>query len=306
LAVGPTLSADPGVGTGAGAYHRQVTGTDHHRRSADLERALAGADEWPAATRAIAVVDARQVLATRGPVAHRFALASVTKLYAAYAALVAVEEGTLDLDESAGPPGATVRHLLAHASGLGPDSGTLTAPGTRRIYSNAGFDALADHLAERSGMAAVDYVIAAVVEPLGLTATAFTTPSLAHGLTSTLADTARFARELLSPTLVHPDTLGEATTVQFPGLNGVLPGFGAMDPNDWGLGMELRGTKHPHWTGTRCSPRTFGHFGRSGTCCWVDPVAGVALVVLTNQLFGPWAAAAWPRLSDAVLDALGT
>jgi CubicO group peptidase (beta-lactamase class C family) len=89
--------------------------------------------------------------------------------------------------------------------------------------------------------------------------------------------------------------------VQFPGLVGVLPDIGRMDPNDWGLGVELRDAKHPHWTGERNSPRTFGHFGGSGTFLWVDPEADTALACLTDLDFGPWALEAWPRLSDAVL-----
>ena len=44
--------------------------------------------------------------------------ASVSKLATAVAMLVAAEEGIVDLDEPAGPPGSTFRHLLAHASGL--------------------------------------------------------------------------------------------------------------------------------------------------------------------------------------------
>ena len=90
-------------------------------------------------------------------------------------------------------------------------------------------------------------------------------------------------------------------TVALPGLVGVLPEFGRMDPNDWGLGFELRDAKEPHWTGRRNSPRTYGHFGGSGTFLWVDPAAGVALGVLTNLEFGDWAKEAWPLLSDAVL-----
>jgi CubicO group peptidase (beta-lactamase class C family) len=85
----------------------------------------------------------------------------------------------------------------------------------------------------------------------------------------------------------------------------VLPGFGRQEPNDWGLGLELRDGKTPHWTGSRNSPRTFGHFGRSGTFLWVDPVAGIALACLTDLPFGDWAVEAWPRLSDAVLAELG-
>ncbi|MBA2624896.1 MAG: hypothetical protein H0U89_04750, partial [Acidimicrobiia bacterium] len=107
--------------------------------------------------------------------------------------------------------------------------------------------------------------------------------------------------ELLVPSLVAPATLAEATTVAFPGLAGVLPGFGRQDPNDWGLGPELRSTKSPHWTGAGNSPATFGHFGRAGGFLWVDPVARVACACLTDLGFGPWATTAWPALGDAVL-----
>ena len=58
---------------------------------------------------------------------------------------------------------------------------------------------------------------------------------------------------------------------------------------------------------TRCagsSPRTFGHFGQSGTFLWVDPDAGAAAIVLTDRDFGPWAIEAWPTWTDAVLAAL--
>ena len=52
-----------------------------------------------------------------------------------------------DALHSAGPLGATVRHLLAHASGLAMDSDlALAKPGTRRMYSNYGFTVLADTL----------------------------------------------------------------------------------------------------------------------------------------------------------------
>jgi CubicO group peptidase (beta-lactamase class C family) len=116
-----------------------------------------------------------------------------------------------------------------------------------------------------------------------------------------LDDLLVLARELREPTRIAQETLDEARAVQFPGLVGVLPGFGRQEPNDWGLGFELRDAKSPHWTGARNSPQTFGHFGRAGTFLWVDPAAGVALACLTDLAFGDWAAEAWPRLADAVL-----
>ena len=88
-------------------------------------------------------------------------------------------------------------------------------------------------------------------------------------------------------------------TVQFPGLDGVLPGLGRMEPNDWGLAFELRDAKSPHWTGSRNSRATFGHFGASGTFLWVDPDASVACGVLTDRPFGDWAKEAWPGFSDS-------
>ena len=93
--------------------------------------------------------------------------------------------------------------------------------------------------------------------------------------------------------------------VAFPDLDGILPGFGRQKPNDWGLGFEIRDGKSPHWTGAHSSPRTFGHFGQSGTFLWVDPDADAAAVVLTDRDFGPWAITAWPIWTDGVLAALG-
>lgn len=219
--------------------------------------------------------------------------------------LVALEEGTLGLDEPAGPPGATVRHLLAHASGLAYDTGgVLAPPGRRRIYSNQGFDVLGALLAERSGMAFGTYLAEAVLQPLGM-AGARLDGSPAKGVTGTLDDLVRLASELMAPTIVSPATLELATTVAFPGLAGRLPGFDSQDPLDWGLGIEVRATKSPHWTGHHNSPATFGHFGASGSFLWVDPAAGVACVVLSGRDFGPWAKQAWPALSDAVLAGTG-
>ena len=102
---------------------------------------------------------------------------------------------------------------------------------------------------------------------------------------STVADLSRFAAELMQPTLVSAATVAEATSVVFPGLPGVLPGIGAQEHNDWGLGFEIRDEKSPHWTGSCNSPATFGHFGGSGTFLWVDPGCRLACVVLGDRDF---------------------
>ena len=260
-------------------------------------------DDWPARAAAAGVVGRDGVARPHGDAEARFRWASVTKPATALAALVAVEEGTIELDEPAGPEGSTVRHLLAHASGLPLNEGPpIAGPGQRRIYSNQGFEVLARLVGERAEMPFAAYLDASVFAPLALAAELRASP--AWGLEGSLADALAVAHELLAPTLVAWETLAEATEVQFPGLVGVLPGFGRQEPNDWGLGFELRDGKQPHWTGSRNSPRTFGHFGASGTFLWVDPDAGIACVCLTETEFGDWAKEAWPRLSDAVLEEL--
>ncbi|MCL9757738.1 serine hydrolase [Frankia sp. AiPa1] len=238
-----------------------------------------------------------------GPADHPFRLASVSKPLAAYAALIAVEEGAIGLDDPAGPPSSTVAHLLAHASGL-EFSGdrVFAAPGTRRIYSNTGIERLGAVVAEATGIAFADYLAEAVFAPLGMTG-ARLVGSPAHGVTATLDDLRRFAAELLAPTLLSPEMVATATSVAFAGLSGVLPGFGRQDPNDWGLGFEIRGHKQPHWTGHTNAPQTFGHFGQAGSFLWVDPVAQLSCITLCDRDFGDWAREVWPSLSDDVVAA---
>lgn len=247
------------------------------------------------------VLDAGGRVGVRGDATLAGAWASVTKLATTLAVLVAVEEETLDLDEPAGPPGATIRHLLAHASGLAfATDAVLDRPGRRRIYSNRAFELLGALITDRTAMPFASYLAEGVLAPLGMTATRLV-GSPAAGLVGPLDDLARLAGELLAPTLVSATTFHAATTVAFPGLAGILPGFGRQDPLDWGLGFEVRGTKSPHWTGRRNSPATFGHFGRSGSFVWVDPAAGLACAALTGRDFAPWMRDAWPALADAVL-----
>jgi CubicO group peptidase (beta-lactamase class C family) len=263
--------------------------------------ALRHVDGWPAPEAAVAVVGPEGVRAARGDGGRVFYWASVTKLVTAYACLVAAEEGVVELDEPAGPPGSTLRHLLAHASGLPFEPGApIGRPGRRRIYSNPGVEAAAELVAERAEMPFADYQRAAVLEPLAMRSELRGSPAWAmHG---TLDDLVAFASELLEPQIVARETLEEATAVAFPGLSGVVPGFGRYDPCDWGLGFELKNGKTPHWTGTRNSLRTYGHFGASGTFLWVDPDARLACACLTDHEFGDWAKEAWPRLADAILE----
>jgi CubicO group peptidase (beta-lactamase class C family) len=257
------------------------------------------------------VVDGRGVTGTaadrtRGTTDLPLPIASVSKLLSTYALLVAVEEGAVELDGPAGPPGSTLRHLLAHTSGYGfaSDAGVVAAPGTRRVYSSRGIEEAAAHLERAAGIPFADYLAEAVLDPLGLAATD-PQGSPASGIRSTVDDLAVFAAEVLAPRLLAPQTVAEALTVQFPGLAGVVPGVGRFDPCDWGLGFERNFGRPDHWAGTAVSARTAGHFGGSGSFLWVDPERGIAAVCLTGRDFGPWALQAWPALCDGIVRTFG-
>lgn len=254
---------------------------------------------------ALGVSDASASLHVQGDEARVWALASVSKPISALAALIAVDRGMVDLDEPAGPPGATVRHLLAHTAGYGFDGDEVLAePGARRNYSNTGFEVLAEHVAEATGYDYDEWVEATVVQGLGLR-DLDVTGSPAAGYRGSIRDLLAVGRELLAPTLVSDDLWREATAVQFPQLAGILPGYGRQKPNDWGLGFEIRDGKDPHWTGSASSPRTFGHFGQSGSFLWVDPDAGLTAAFLGAEKFGPAHVQAWPGLTDAILERFG-
>jgi CubicO group peptidase (beta-lactamase class C family) len=270
-------------------------------------QALHQVTEWPVEHVAAAVVTGDAV-ETIGDTERVYRLASLSKVMTAWAVMIGVEEGVVALDAPLqhvpAQSGATLRHLLAHASGFGFDGEEPIAPvGSRRIYSNTGIERAADELAAAAGMAFGQYLVEAVFEPLSLSsATLHGSP--AHGVRANLADTARFVAEMLRPRLLAPSSHAEMTSPQFPDLAGIVPDVGRFDPCPWGLGVELHGAKAPHWMGRANSPSTFGHFGGSGTMMWVDPSIATGLVALTDRRFDEWreqALAVWPKLSDAVV-----
>lgn len=264
---------------------------------------LSSVDQWPVKTvcAAARTLDGRWF--SHGDTEHVFGLASVTKLLSAHAILVAVEEGIFDLDTELTPPGATVRHLLSHAGGVGFASREPEkAPGERRIYSSAGFDIIADAIAAETGMSFTTYLREATFAPLGMENSVLH-GSAGHGGEGSVADLMRFVDEILNPTVLHPDTVAEATTVQFPGLNGVVPGYGMQRPADWGLGFQIYA--HPQsrgglWFGESMPDDVVGHFGQAGTFVWLHRGTGLAGIALTDRPFGDWAKPLWTEFNDAL------
>lgn len=260
---------------------------------------------WPGSS-VLAIADETSVIGSTGDLDWVTRIASISKLFTSYACLVALEEGTISLDDPAGPHGSTVRHLMAHASGLGfeSDASSTFSPGTRRIYSNVGMEQLAAHLEAAAGMSFTDYLVEAVIEPLGLVGFE-ASGSPAHGMRASVNHLLIFGRELLRPTLIAPETLAQATSPVFPELRGALPGFGSADPNLWGLGFEIRGNKKPHWTGILHDPTTFGHFGGSGSFLWVDPSRRLIGASVSTEVFGQWAVDGWATVNTVLIERYG-
>jgi CubicO group peptidase (beta-lactamase class C family) len=272
--------------------------------------------EWPVGRAGVAVVSPSGVeTAFLGGVGggDQFEVASVTKLMTSLAALAAVESGRIDLDEPVPQAGdgaqpVTLRHLLAHAGGFPFEPPGRARPREqRRIYSNVGFRLAAEAVADAAGTTFDGWLASSVLDPLEMSATRLVQRrgidgDPAAGAASTLDDLVRLARCLLErgAPVIGPDLFAEATTVQFPGLAGLVPGVGRFDPCDWGLGFELHDGKRPHWMGDRRSPSAFGHFGATGCFLWVDPDAGLAAAAVTDRPFddGKWAMSAWPSWSD--------
>lgn len=267
-------------------------------------RPLTLVSSWPVATAAAATVSFDGQVDTIGPISHQFHLASLGKVVATWAILVAVEDGSIALDTPIGQPGCTLRHLLSHAGGY-PFEGDvpILGPERRRIYSNTGIDLAAATVVATTGIAFDVYLAEAVLQPLAMTSTELR-GAASNGLWGNVGDVCRFLAEMIEPSLLSHSTVTEATSIQFPTLSGRLPGMGIYEPCPWGLGVEIKGDKVPHWMGPANSPAAFGHFGGSGTMMWVDPVARTSLVALTDRRFDDWALTAlrvWPELSDAVV-----
>jgi CubicO group peptidase (beta-lactamase class C family) len=259
--------------------------------------------QWPGRHGAAVVVRGDRhpvVVASVGALDVEFPLASVTKVVSSLAVLRVVAAHDCDLDDQVGPPGSSLAHLLSHASGL-PLDGTqpIAEPGTRRIYSNSGIESAVSHAADSARIAPEELLDARVFEPLGMSTTHLH-GSPASEASGTVADLCRLAGELLAPTLLPDDLAARWGSVAFPGLAGVLPGFGRQVPCDFGLGIEVKGEKHPHWTGASWPASSIGHFGQRGGFIIADRVSGMALVTLGDEPFGPWATTEWPGFTDDV------
>lgn len=107
-------------------------------------------------------------------------------------------------------------------------------------------------------------------------------PAPNGGLFSTASDYGRFVRMLLNDGSLDGRTyLSKAAVTQ---LRTVASGdlkTGFTDGNGWGLGACV--VREPQGVSATLSAGSFGHGGAYGTQAWIDPVKGVAYVLMVQR-----------------------
>jgi len=190
--------------------------------------------------------------------------------------------------------------------------GLLEKPGTRFRYSDVNFILLGEIVRRVSGERIEVFAARQFFAPLGMTETGYrpgseSLPRVAPtvvvpeygllrgqvhdptarrmegvaghaGLFGTVREVAIFTGLFLKgkgadgPSLLHPDTITQATTNQLPADLGVARGLG------WDISSPFatqRGEKFPL--------SGFGHTGWTGTSIWVDPASETFVILLTNR-----------------------
>jgi CubicO group peptidase (beta-lactamase class C family) len=223
------------------------------------------------------------------------------------------------------------------------DAVPIDRPGSYRRYSNAGYALAARLVADAAEMPSREYLRGAVLDPLGMDASlglepeeaeraaivrqpglwkdghqffnsdAFRAAALAEsGGFATATAYARFLTCLLERgrapggALLAAETVDDMLATQFGELPGGVEAVELWDACPWGLGLDVRGTREPHWTGGSLSATANTHFGSSGTLAWIDRERGIGLVVLASRgsYSGWWAGeGGWGDLTTGVLEA---
>jgi CubicO group peptidase (beta-lactamase class C family) len=223
------------------------------------------------------------------------------------------------------------------------DAPLVDAPGTFRRYSNAGYALAARTVEQVAEMPFREYLGRGLLGPLGMDASlgldpadavrtaevrepgigdggaqlfnsaAFRGAALAEsGGYATARGYGRFLTFLLARGRagasgpLAPETIDELLETQFGELPGEVAGVASWPACGWGLGLDVRGTREPHWTGDALTPTANTHFGSSGTLTFIDRERGIGLVALANRgtYSGWWSrAGGWADLSAAVVAA---
>ena len=277
-----------------------------------------------------------------------FDLASLTKVVAtATSVMTLVEAGKVRLQDRVAKhlPGfvsgggardqVTVEELLTHRAGLAADDpmalyvGTpqeifdrkykqplVAAPGSRFLYSDAGYEVLGELVRKVSGLPLDEYATRYLFRPLGMKETGFiplSSPSArSPGLSvpaSRIAPTERINGQIRRGAVHDPrayalggvaghaglfstaDDLARFCAAMLKDGGGVLSPAGVAsmmrprffgDANLRGLGWDV-GTGYSSNRGDLFPLGSVGHTGWTGTSVWLDPATDTFVILLTNR-----------------------
>jgi CubicO group peptidase (beta-lactamase class C family) len=192
-------------------------------------------------------------------------------------------------------------------------------PGTRVSYQSMGTLMLAEIVHQVTGKSAAEFLRAEVFEPLGMADTslgwqpakkgriaAVRVPPAREkpdwswnsaywlglgapwgGLITSPADFARFCQMMINGgslddvTVLSPASVRAMTSNQLAYMPRIPEEERRCRP--WGLGWRLNWPGHSANFGDLLGPRTYGHWGATGTVCWLDPDAEVFCILFTTQ-----------------------
>ena len=192
-------------------------------------------------------------------------------------------------------------------------------PGTRISYQSMGTAMLAEVLHQVTGLELPEFLRREFFEPLGMADTSlgwqpekrerivpvrvsadmartdwhWNTPYWLGfgapwgGLITSPADFARYCQMLLNggrlgeTRIFGPATVRALTSNQLEAMPLVPEEERRCRP--WGLGWRLNWPGHSSNFGDLLGPRTYGHWGATGTLCWLDPDAEAYCILFTNQ-----------------------
>ncbi len=208
-------------------------------------------------------------------------------------------------------------------------------PQTRVQYSNVGYGLLALVVEQRSGSPFAEALAQLVLDPLGVEAYLGHEPprapaavadvrgghsggelepfnslfwrSLAFpwgGLVSTVDGALGILRAFLGrpADFLRPETRAEAMRSHTGALSGGFVKPLLWSPCPWGLGLDIRGEKDPHWAPAEAGTDSCGHSGASGALAWAAPGADVAWVILgARTADNGWLLRRAPAIGAAIL-----
>ena len=126
------------------------------------------------------------------------------------------------------------------------------------------------------------------------------------GLLTTPLDLGQFAQLMLNrggianQQILSTATIAASTDNQLISMKDVPEEDRRFRP--WGLGWRLQWASHANTFGDLVSPRTYGHWGATGTMLWIDPDRESFALILSTQPLEP-NGAPFQRLSNAIVAA---